>query len=86
MTFQSDTTLVNGPASRHPSWKKFGAPDEQTEKDSTACKMMCGAMMDHKKLTKAMLETLYKKGVVDECCMSKMTKQRTGEPEKIRHH
>jgi hypothetical protein len=59
---------------------------DRTTKDSTACKMMCGMMMEHKKVRKAMLETLDEKGVVKKGCMTGKEGEFSLKANKLKHH
>jgi len=71
MMMHSDTAMTNNLVHDMPAEKMLGHLMAKVEDDSTACKMMCGAMMDHKKVMATMLETLDKGGMVDKSCMKK---------------
>jgi hypothetical protein len=69
MMMHSDAAMTNNFVHDMPAEKMLGHLMVEVEDDSTACKMMCGAMMDHKKVMATMLETLDKGGMFDKGCL-----------------
>jgi hypothetical protein len=86
MMMNSDTAMMNNMLHDMPFEKKLKHLMTQTEKDSTACKMMCGVMMDHKKVMNTMLGKLEEAGEVDKGCMAKMKNEKAKTAEPAKHH
>jgi hypothetical protein len=89
MMINSDTAMTSAVLNDMPFDKKLKNLMIQTENDSTACKMMCGVMMDHKKVMKTMLGKLEDAGEVDKGCMAKMKNEKaktTEKAEPAKHH
>ena len=86
MMFNADTAMVDKMLSDMPVEKMLKQLLTRSEKDSMTCKMMCGAMMDHKKVMKTMLQTLNKSGVVGNDCMEKMKSAKSPKTAAAPHH
>ena len=72
MMIHADSSLADDYVHQMPAEKMLGHLMAKVDGDSTACKMMCSVMMEHKKVMGTMLETLNKGGIVDKGCMAKM--------------
>ncbi|MEO5603722.1 MAG: hypothetical protein ABIR06_22570 [Cyclobacteriaceae bacterium] len=58
----------------------------RTKGDSSACKMMCATMMEHKKVMSAMLSGLEEKGAIKKGCMAESKTELNKDKKKPAHH
>jgi hypothetical protein len=86
MMMNYDTSIISSMMHHAPADVMIKGLMDRTTKDSTACKMMCGMMMEHKKVRKAMLETLDEKGVVKKGCMTGKEGEFSLKANKLKHH